>query len=118
LVVAEWRSKAEHGSYPGVLCGGGVGMLLDCHSAWTARWVVRQHTAAERAPMMVTDEDSVKFFRPAPLGTPIRIVGRRIHVTERRAIIDSSFERDNIVYAVFRGTFAAWLRPEPPRASG
>src|SRR5262247_745152 len=67
LVVAEWRSRTEHQAWPGILCGGVISMLLDCHSAWTALWSVMKRTGAAERPMVVTDEYSVKFLRPAPL---------------------------------------------------
>ncbi len=35
-VIAEWMPKAHHEAFPGVLNGGIVGALLDCHSNWTA----------------------------------------------------------------------------------
>ena len=117
LVVAEWRSRPEHQAFPGILCGGVISMLLDCHSDWTAIWAVMTRTGAAEPPMMVTDEYSVKFLRPAPLETAIRIVGRPVHVADRRAIIDASVERDGTVYAVSRGTFVVKQRPETPRRS-
>lgn len=118
VVVAEWRSRPEHQAFPGILCGGIVSMLLDCHSDWTAIWAVMKRTGATESPMMVTDEYSVKFFRPAPVETPIRIVGRPVHVADRRAVIDASVERDGTVFAVSRGTFVVKPRPEPTPRKG
>ena len=35
-VTAEWHSEPHHQAFPGMLSGGIVGTLLDCHSNWTA----------------------------------------------------------------------------------
>ena len=115
LVVAEWRPRPEHQAWPGILCGGIISTLLDCHSAWSATWAVMQRTGASDAPMVVTDEYSVKFFRPAPLDAAIRIVGRPVHVADRRAVIDASCERDGTVLAVSRGTFVVKQRSDASR---
>jgi hypothetical protein len=37
-VVCEWKPEAYHEAYPGMLNGGIIGTLLDCHSNWTAAW--------------------------------------------------------------------------------
>src|SRR5688572_27719003 len=36
IVVAEWKAEPHHEAFPGVLNGGIIGALLDCHSNWTA----------------------------------------------------------------------------------
>ena len=35
-VIAEWRAGKHHEAFPGVLNGGIIGTLLDCHCNWTA----------------------------------------------------------------------------------
>ncbi len=34
--VAEWQPRKHHEAFPGMLNGGIVGALLDCHSNWAA----------------------------------------------------------------------------------
>ena len=35
-LVAEWRPEDHHEAFPGMLNGGIIGALLDCHSNWMA----------------------------------------------------------------------------------
>ena len=37
-VVAEWKPETRYEAFPGVLNGGIIGALLDCHCNWTAAW--------------------------------------------------------------------------------
>ena len=37
-VVCDWTPAAHHEAFPGVLNGGIIGTLMDCHSNWTAAW--------------------------------------------------------------------------------
>ena len=38
LVVADWTPEPHHEAFQGVLNGGIIGALLDCHSNWAAVW--------------------------------------------------------------------------------
>src|SRR6185436_13594350 len=42
--VAEWTPQPHHEAFPGMLNGGIIGALLDCHANWTAA----AHLMAER----------------------------------------------------------------------
>ena len=37
-VVARWTPSKHHEAFEGMLNGGIIGALLDCHSNWTAAW--------------------------------------------------------------------------------
>ena len=37
-VMAEWKPEKRYEAFPGVLNGGIIGTLLDCHCNWTAAW--------------------------------------------------------------------------------
>ena len=36
--MAEWKPETRYEAFPGVLNGGIIGALLDCHCNWTAAW--------------------------------------------------------------------------------
>jgi hypothetical protein len=38
-VVAVWKPEPKYEAFPGVLNGGIIGTLLDCHCNWTAAYV-------------------------------------------------------------------------------
>ena len=50
-VVATWTPEPLYQAFPGVLNGGIVGTLLDCHSNWTAAWHLLQKTKASELPL-------------------------------------------------------------------
>ena len=53
-VVMDWTPSPEHQAFPGMLNGGIIGALLDCHSNWAAAYHLMRRTGAERPPCTVT----------------------------------------------------------------
>ena len=53
-LVARWRPEEHHQAFPGVLNGGIVGALLDCHSNWAAT-VALMHAAGPRVAAVHRD---------------------------------------------------------------
>jgi hypothetical protein len=43
-VVAEWQPEPKYDAFPGVLNGGIIGSLLDCHCNWTAAYHLMKNT--------------------------------------------------------------------------
>lgn len=86
VVVAEWTPGEEHLAFPGVLNGGIIGTILDCHSNWGAWWALFQRDGRPE-PMTVTADYAVKLHRPTPLGTvsleavPIELRQRSVRIT-------------------------------------
>src|SRR6476659_1432905 len=51
-VVAEWTPETKYEAFPGVLNGGIIGTLLDCHCNWTAAWhLMNKACSDQRRPM-------------------------------------------------------------------
>ncbi|MEN1727100.1 MAG: PaaI family thioesterase [Pseudomonadota bacterium] len=65
-VVADWTPQAHHEAFPGVLNGGIIGSLLDCHCNWTAAWHLMNERNLDRTPCTVTMEYAIKLRRPTP----------------------------------------------------
>src|SRR4051794_33425541 len=65
-VTADWTPEPHHEAFPGVLNGGIVGALLDCHSNWAAAWHLMKQVGAESPPCTVTADYSIKLLRPTP----------------------------------------------------
>ena len=47
-VVAEWQPQPKYEAFPGVLNGGIIGTLLDCHCNWTAAYHLMKRAGADR----------------------------------------------------------------------
>ena len=112
-VVAEWRPEPHHEAFPGVLNGGIIGTLLDCHSNWAAAWHLMKQSGADSPPCTVTAEFHVKLRRPTPTDGPVTLVARVAESKEDRAVIEAELRARGEVCATCRGTFVA-VKPGHP----
>jgi len=55
-VVAEWKPEKKYEAFDGVLNGGVIGTLLDCHCNWTAAYHLMKRAKEDRPPCTVTAE--------------------------------------------------------------
>jgi acyl-coenzyme A thioesterase PaaI-like protein len=106
-LVADWHPEAHHEAFDGVLNGGIIGTLLDCHSNWAAAMAIMGARGADRPPGCVTAEYSIKLLRPTPTDRPIRLHARVIALDGDRATVDGSIEADGRTTATCRGVFVA-----------
>jgi acyl-coenzyme A thioesterase PaaI-like protein len=112
-VVAHWQPEPYHEAYPGMLNGGIIGTLLDCHSNWAAAWHLMNRQGAETPPCTVTADYAIKLRRPTPTDEPITLRARIVESTDDRAIVEAELEAKGKVCATCRGTFVA-VKPGHP----
>jgi acyl-coenzyme A thioesterase PaaI-like protein len=112
-VVAEWMPQKHHEAFEGMLNGGIIGALLDCHSNWAATWHLMNKTGADHPPCTVTADFAVKLFRPTPTNAPVQLTAVVTESTEDRAIVESKLIAGGKVCATCRGTFVA-VKPGHP----
>jgi acyl-coenzyme A thioesterase PaaI-like protein len=112
-VVADWTPEPHHEAFPGMLNGGIIGALLDCHGNWTAAWHLMRTAGADRPPVTVTAEYAVKLRRPTPSAGPLRLRAHVVESSADRAVVDGSLEAAGAVCATFHGTFVA-VKPGHP----
>ena len=112
-VVAEWHAQPHHEAFPGMLNGGIIGALLDCHSNWTAAWHLMTKAGAATPPCTVTADFHVKLRRPTPSGELIRLRAVVAESGEDRALIEATLEAGGQVCATCRGTFVAVKEGHP-----
>lgn len=112
-VEAEWTPGPHHEAFPGVLSGGIIGTLMDCHSNWTAAHHLMQRRGLDRPPTTVTADYSISLLRPTPTDGPVRLRARVVESTDDRATVEATLEAGTQVTATCRGTFVA-VRPGHP----
>lgn len=112
-VLAEWRAETYHEAFPGVLSGGIIGTLLDCHSNWTAAWHLMQRNGMNSPPCTVTADYAIKLLRPTPTDDIIRLKARVTESTEDRAVVEAELWAKEKLCATCRGTFVA-VKPGHP----
>jgi acyl-coenzyme A thioesterase PaaI-like protein len=113
VVVAEWRAEKHHEAFPGMLNGGIVGALLDCHSNWTAAWHLMRSGGATTPPCTVTAEFHVKLKRPTPTDVPIHLRAKVVESSADRAVVEAMMEAGGKVTATCRGVFVAVKEGHP-----
>lgn len=76
-VVASVTPDPHFTGWPGLVYGGFLAMLIDCHSNWTA--IARHYKDEGRAPgtlpaiQCVTAQLGVRYRRPTPMGVPLEL---------------------------------------------
>ena len=112
-VVAEFVPAPHHEAFPGVLNGGIIGTILDCHCNWTAAWHLMSRSGADRPPVTVTAEYTVRLRRPTPIDRPVRLTGRVVESHDDRVTVEAELASDGQVTATCSGLFVA-VRPGHP----
>jgi acyl-coenzyme A thioesterase PaaI-like protein len=112
-VVAIFTPEPHHEAFPGVLNGGIIGALLDCHLNWTAAWHLMQKAGAPTPPCTVTADYAVKLTRPTPTSGPVELSAKVVESTADRAIVEGTLTAGGKVCATCRGTFVA-VKPGHP----
>ena len=112
-LVAEWRASKHHEAFPGVLNGGIIGTLLDCHCNWTAAWHLMQKSGTRTPPCTVTADYSISLKRPTPTDGPIQLRARVVSSSEDRAVVEGELIAGGRVCDTCRGTFVA-VKPGHP----
>lgn len=112
-VVADWQPESHHEAFPGMLNGGIIGSLLDCHSNWTAAWYLMKKSGADAPPCTVTADYAIKLLRPTPSAGPVHLSAKIVESREDRATIEATLSAGGKVCATCRGTFVA-VKPGHP----
>jgi acyl-coenzyme A thioesterase PaaI-like protein len=114
-VVATWTPQKHHEAFEGVLNGGIIGALLDCHSNWAA--IVHLQKAkgmTDKVPCCVTADYSIVLKRPCPTTKgPVLLKAHVVESSGDKAIVEATLEADGKVRATSRGTFVA-VEPSHP----
>jgi acyl-coenzyme A thioesterase PaaI-like protein len=113
LVVAEWTPSEHHQAFPGVLNGGIIGSLLDCHCNWTAAYHLMKQGGMETPPCTVTADYTIQLKRPTPMTGPVRLEAKPVELKDDRAVIEGTLIAGGKVTATCRGTFVA-VKPGHP----
>lgn len=112
-VVADWTPSEHHQAFPGVLNGGIVGALLDCHCNWTAAAHLMQGQGLPTPPCTVTAEYAIQLRRPTPMDGPVHLRARVVESSADRAVVEGTLEAGGKVTATCRGVFVA-VKPGHP----
>ena len=112
-IVADWTPQKHHEAFAGVVNGGIIGTLFDCHSNWTAAYHLMQKTGAKELPSTVTSEFHVKLKRTTSSTAPLRIEARVVESSDDRAVVEAEILSGGKVTSTCRGVFVAIQEGHP-----
>jgi acyl-coenzyme A thioesterase PaaI-like protein len=113
VLVADFVPRREHEAFEGVVSGGILGTLADCHMNWTAASALMRARGLDRPPTTVTLEYAIRMRRPTPSDRPIQLRARVISTAEDRATVAAEVLSDGELTATATGTFVA-VKPDHP----
>ncbi len=112
-VTAQFHVEPHHQAYEGMVNGGIIGALLDCHMNWTAAWHLMNRLDLEIPPCTVTAKYSVTFQAPTPSDQTLNLVAWVTDASDRKAVIEATLGYDDQVTALGQGTFVS-VKPGHP----
>jgi acyl-coenzyme A thioesterase PaaI-like protein len=112
-LVAVWQAESHHEAFDGMVNGGIVGALLDCHSNWTATHHLMVTRGLDAPPCTVTADFHVTLKRPTPSHAPLTLRSRVASVDGDKVVVEATLEAAGKVTSLCRGTFVAVREGHP-----
>jgi acyl-coenzyme A thioesterase PaaI-like protein len=112
-LVCTFVPQPHHLAFEGVLSGGIIGTLLDCHCNWTAAMHFMDARGLDHPPTTVTAEYAITLRRPTPVDAELHLRAHVVSATGDRAVVEGELEAGGKICATCRGTFIA-VKPGHP----
>jgi acyl-coenzyme A thioesterase PaaI-like protein len=112
-LVARWTPSPWHEAFTGMLNGGIIGALLDCHSNWAAAYHIMQARGEPELPSTVTADFHVKLLKVTPSTGEVTVRAKVVESKGDRAVVEATIESGGKVTATCRGTFVAVKEGHP-----
>ena len=112
-LVCDWKPEPHHLAFEGVLNGGIIGSLLDCHSNWTAAHHIMKKRGMSELPPTVTSDFHVTLKRPTPMDATLHLRAKVVESSDDRATIEATLEANGKITATCRGLFIAVKEGHP-----
>lgn len=103
--VCEWRAEDHHQAFPGMLNGGIIGALLDCHCNWAAAHFLMIANGKTKPDCTVTANYTIKLRRPTPKDSVIHLKARVVESEKDRAVVEAELIAGDKVCATCKGLF-------------
>lgn len=112
-LVMEFVPSDHHQAFPGMINGGIIGTLLDCHGNWAAAIALMDAQGLEEPPCTVTASYDVQLRRPTPHGATLTVNANPTEVLEDRVRVSLTLEAEGKVCATGSGLFVAVKEGHP-----
>lgn len=98
--ICHYTPRAEHTAFPGVVYGGLIASLIDCHSIGTAIAAfydrVGQHPDTQPYITCVTGRLDITYLKPTPTDTELVLRATINEINERKALVTCSVHAGGI----------------------
>ena len=108
-----FETEDMHQAFPGMINGGIIGTLMDCHGNWTAAMAIMESRKDTEPPCTVTARYSIKLRRPTPHGVPLEITSQVESLDGDRAEISMKLIANGELCAQGDGLFVAVKEGHP-----
>lgn len=102
-VVCAWRPSAEHIGHPGVLYGGLIASVVDCHSIWTAAANAYRRAGREMDGTLefqyVTAALRIDYRKPVPIEQAVELRARETEFSARKSVVRCTASSRGVVCA-------------------
>ncbi len=112
-LVAIWTPQKHHEAFKGMLNGGIIGALLDCHSNWASAMYFMKERNLDAPPCTVTAAYSIQLRKPTPSTAPVKLTAKVLESANDRTAVEATLESGGVVCAVCRGSFVAVEQGHP-----
>jgi acyl-coenzyme A thioesterase PaaI-like protein len=112
-VIAHFTPKPYHHAFPGVLNGGIIGALLDCHCNWASGHYLMKEQNLQAPPCTVTAEFTIKLRRPTPVDQELTLIATRVHIDGNKATIHGELTCNDKLCATCDAVFVAVKEDHP-----
>jgi acyl-coenzyme A thioesterase PaaI-like protein len=109
----EFECEEKHQAFPGVINGGLIGSLIDCHGNWTAAIAIMDKNGFDEPQCTVTAQYEVKLKRPTPFGSKLMLKSRVLGLQNDRAEVIIELKAEGKTCATGRGLFVAVTEGHP-----
>jgi acyl-coenzyme A thioesterase PaaI-like protein len=112
-IQATFSPQPHHEAFDGVVNGGIVGALMDCHSNWTAAYGLMQAQKLEELPWTVTAEFHVKLLAPTPSDQTLTLKAWVTDIQKRKVWVRCELWAHESKVATCDGLFMAVREDHP-----
>jgi acyl-coenzyme A thioesterase PaaI-like protein len=112
-LVATFQPLAHHEAFPGILNGGIIGAILDCHCNWTAAISLQESFKAEVPPCTVTASYTIELKAPCPTDRSLQLFAQAVEVSKNKCVVEGTLRDGPQVFATCRGIFVAVKQGHP-----
>ena len=107
------RPAPEHQAFPGMIAGGIIGTILDCHGNWTAAISLMDARGEHEPPTTVTASYKVDLKRPTPTDVDLHVISKVVSIDDPWVEVEMILTAEGKVRAEGTGRFVSVTEGHP-----